>query len=332
MFACVHDTGGIEPPSAPTPLSPPPEKGTLDRIAEEAEKLRRKCKSLRNLLLETETRRKDEKEFYEGEIERVKDDLETRLADLQTSSHIEICETRDFKSNELEQARHQLDVARNEVSMQGPLIIALTHKITSLEGQLREDNQHHTTALEAMRLEYEESYDQEVQHETHQLHDESEFEQLLMDYEKLQAELARREAEVAAARHDVDVVRREKLAVERDCTHWRDVRSVPPTSAPSPSVSLEQARAAATGGDSESEVNSLGSSMRSPKKSSAAQLKDAHAQIADLQETVEQLLRTKRTVEDNVRAVLEDNEQLAKEVDRMSSECERLKIPSTFSK
>jgi hypothetical protein len=129
MFACVHDTGGFEPPSAPSQMPPPPEKGTLDRIVEEAEKLRRKCKSLRNLLLETETRRKNEKDFYEAEITAVKDDLETRLSELQTNSHIEVCEMRDFKSNELLQAKHQLDVARNEVSMQG---VSTTYDVYSI--------------------------------------------------------------------------------------------------------------------------------------------------------------------------------------------------------
>jgi regulator of replication initiation timing len=64
-----------------------------------------------------------------------------------------------------------------------------------------------------------------------------------------------------------------------------------------------------------------------------AQLKDAQDQIADLQQTVEELLRTKRTVEQSVVMVLEDNEELAKEIDRVTAclECERLKSPSVTS-
>ena len=63
---------------------------TLDRVLEEAGKLKRKCKSLRTLLLETETKRSEEKEEYDLQIIALKQELDTKVSNLQAQSYIEV--------------------------------------------------------------------------------------------------------------------------------------------------------------------------------------------------------------------------------------------------
>lgn len=63
---------------------------TLDRVMEEAAKLKRKCKSLRTLLLETETKRSDERAEYEKKIEELREELDSGLADLNAQKFLEV--------------------------------------------------------------------------------------------------------------------------------------------------------------------------------------------------------------------------------------------------
>ena len=63
---------------------------TLDRVLEEAGKLKRKCKSLRTLLLETETKRSEEKEEYDLQIIALRQELDTKVSNLQAQSYIEV--------------------------------------------------------------------------------------------------------------------------------------------------------------------------------------------------------------------------------------------------
>lgn len=63
---------------------------TVDKILSEAAKLKRKCKSLRTILLETETKRQEEKEFYDNNLALIKGDFETRLSNLQSKNYTEV--------------------------------------------------------------------------------------------------------------------------------------------------------------------------------------------------------------------------------------------------
>jgi len=63
---------------------------TVDKILSEATKLKRKCKSLRNILLETETKRQEEKDSYDKSLALIKGDFETRLSNLQSQYYIEV--------------------------------------------------------------------------------------------------------------------------------------------------------------------------------------------------------------------------------------------------
>ena len=63
---------------------------TVDKILSEVAKLKRKCKSLRTLLLETETKRQEEKEFYDITIERLSSECESKLATLKSQFYIEV--------------------------------------------------------------------------------------------------------------------------------------------------------------------------------------------------------------------------------------------------
>lgn len=63
---------------------------TVDKILSEAAKLKRKCKSLRTILLETETKRQEEKDFYDKTLVLVKSDFETKLSNIQSQHYIEV--------------------------------------------------------------------------------------------------------------------------------------------------------------------------------------------------------------------------------------------------
>ena len=62
----------------------------MDQILDEASKLKRKCKSLRILLLETENKRSDEKKEYDIEITRLKLEIESEIANMQGRSYLEV--------------------------------------------------------------------------------------------------------------------------------------------------------------------------------------------------------------------------------------------------
>jgi septal ring factor EnvC (AmiA/AmiB activator) len=111
-----------------------------------------------------------------------------------------------------------------------------------------------------VRVEYEESFDREVQraHEERIEEEDAQLEEVQAESDRLAGELARREAEVAAVRHEVDVVRREKLGVERENAHLREARAL--------LQEQELARVAAAGDGCESDISSP--DLRSPKKSS----------------------------------------------------------------
>lgn len=63
---------------------------TVDKILSEVAKLKRKCKSLRTLLLETETKRQEEKELYDSTLERISSEYESKLASLKSQFYIEV--------------------------------------------------------------------------------------------------------------------------------------------------------------------------------------------------------------------------------------------------
>lgn len=62
-------------------------------------------------------------------------------------------EMRDYRTNEVNELNNQLVAARNEVSMQGALIIALTRKVTHLEKALEEAQLQCKNTVEAVRRE-----------------------------------------------------------------------------------------------------------------------------------------------------------------------------------
>lgn len=131
---------------------------TIDRILAEATKLKRKCKSLRVLLLETETKRSEEKEYYEQVISELRKELDTSIADLEakhfiqvreitfaychirislTEDHVQLQHIENHRSNEMDEMANELLASRNETSMQGALIISMTHKIKMLEDEVQ---------------------------------------------------------------------------------------------------------------------------------------------------------------------------------------------------
>lgn len=80
MFSCMSD-GSVGLSANDT---------TLSRISDEADRLKQKCRSLRALLLETESKRAEEKEAYENQISALRHELETGIADLQTQKMLEV--------------------------------------------------------------------------------------------------------------------------------------------------------------------------------------------------------------------------------------------------
>lgn len=67
--------------------------------------------------------------------------------------HCQLSEMRDYRTNEVNELNNQLVAARNEVSMQGALIIALTRKVTYLEKAQDEAQLQCKTTVDAVRKE-----------------------------------------------------------------------------------------------------------------------------------------------------------------------------------
>ena len=84
MFSCVR---GSEVPSESDDAIG---GETIDKILAEVTKLKRKCKSLRTILSETETQRKEEKELYDKTLQESKVDYERKLAHLKSQNYIEV--------------------------------------------------------------------------------------------------------------------------------------------------------------------------------------------------------------------------------------------------
>jgi hypothetical protein len=84
MFSCMGD------PDVATNAS---SDKTLTHIVQESEKLRTKCRSLRTLLLETETKRCEEMEAYENQIAHLKQELDSGIAELRTQNFTQVRNT-----------------------------------------------------------------------------------------------------------------------------------------------------------------------------------------------------------------------------------------------
>jgi hypothetical protein len=67
---------------------------------------------------------------------------------------------RNYRTNEISELTKQLNSSRNEVSMQGALIIALTRKVTYLENSLEDAQTHYNIAVEAIKKEHDEQITQ----------------------------------------------------------------------------------------------------------------------------------------------------------------------------
>ena len=85
MFSCIHGSEVVSGDSTSAGGN-----DTIDRILAEAAKLKLKCKSLRTLLLETETKRNEEKHDYEKEIADLKHQLDTTISELKTQQYVEV--------------------------------------------------------------------------------------------------------------------------------------------------------------------------------------------------------------------------------------------------
>lgn len=146
----------------------------FDQILEEATKLKRKCKSLKALLLETETKRSEEGYAFEKSISNLKQELEETVSQLKAQNHIELCQMRDYRTNEVEELAKQLYAARNEIAMQEPLITTMTNKINSLENQMDSVLQYHKSEMDILKLDAKMQYDNYVREKDNdnQYHDE----------------------------------------------------------------------------------------------------------------------------------------------------------------
>ena len=131
MFSCVGSTSADNGNN----------DETIDKVLTEGIKLKRKCKSLRLMLMDTESKRKEESEQYEQQLTELRqqlDDYTEASAGVQSQHYIELAQLRDYRTHEVNELRQQLSAAREELSMQGPLIITMTHKISELENELED--------------------------------------------------------------------------------------------------------------------------------------------------------------------------------------------------
>ena len=85
MFSCVNANDVV-----PQNRRNEHDNETVDRILTEAAKLKSKCKSIRNLLLETETKRNEEKEQYERRVAELQHELENSTSALKAQHHLEV--------------------------------------------------------------------------------------------------------------------------------------------------------------------------------------------------------------------------------------------------
>ena len=133
---------------------------TVDKILSEVAKLKRKCKSLRALLLETETKRQEEKEKYDSTLDQISSEYESKLASLKSQFYIEVSststksfnlfsahnlfiftgqlhQTKESRASELEELSALYNAAQREMSMQGSLILSLKERLEQASQQFR---------------------------------------------------------------------------------------------------------------------------------------------------------------------------------------------------
>lgn len=119
----------------------------MDLILSEGIKLKRKCRSLRYLLLDTEKKRKEEKSVYEQQIRELETELENVVAEMKGSHYIAMTQARDIRTKEIEELSKQLLAAKKDLASQNPLVVTMTNKISLLEKELESTRKSHQEQL-----------------------------------------------------------------------------------------------------------------------------------------------------------------------------------------
>ena len=91
------------------------ENETFDKILAEGLKLKKKCKSLRVLLLETETLRMKDRNELEKQLVQQGQAHEQQLAQLSAQHHLERSQLSDHNDARLDEAHRNLEFCRREM-------------------------------------------------------------------------------------------------------------------------------------------------------------------------------------------------------------------------
>mmetsp|Transcript_2749 Transcript_2749/g.4735 ORF Transcript_2749/g.4735 Transcript_2749/m.4735 type:complete len:297 (-) Transcript_2749:29-919(-) len=288
MFACINQADGISPATAGRlDTGSGDANNTMEAIIAESEKLRRRCKSMRAILLETESKRNEEKQRYELEITKLTQELESGYSDIRAQHYIEMRQMKDFKTAEMETIIKERDAAMNELSMQGPLIIAMSHKITALEHEIVDGTQ------------------------PAQIRDASPSNVDIMEAEVeiLKNQLEFKTKELDHVKNEISIVVTERHNAVEEAQYYKEENAKLEVDIQFLKSNLQAA-----------EKSFAGSERKTMKKQKLLQeLAVSRSQISELKLTIEELVRAKRSVENAVHDVIVDNERLSKAVDDLTN-------------
>lgn len=129
MFSCVKPVSVVDPHQTNPNLSSnhsitnnnnnDEEYMNIDDVLSTLSLLKKKCKSLRTILFETEQKRSEEKIQYEKDLENIKNQYDTNISNITANHMFELQQLHDYKVYELDDLRKKLQYTTTELSMQG---------------------------------------------------------------------------------------------------------------------------------------------------------------------------------------------------------------------
>eukprot|EP01036_Dinobryon_divergens_P035269 gene35269-45671_t len=114
-----------------------------DKVLEEGLKLKKKCKSLKNLLQETEDKRLTEQKEFEMQMSKLQGQVDKQMTMLRAQHASDLTQLRDYRSNEVDTLTRKLQATERELQMNNPLVLTLTHKASALETEIEILKQKH---------------------------------------------------------------------------------------------------------------------------------------------------------------------------------------------